>query len=176
MVEVTWVFLHCMHCLAIVALEGRVKINALCVLWHVVFTKMELSWEKGASTWLTALPIDDHGFALHKSAFRDALSLWYDWSLQNSRSHCSCSQPLSVERALTCKTGGFPAVRHKVRYIAASLLSEVCHGVTTEPHLQTAVTLRWDYVTSIRNSSFVCNRSSEKTARLNSRETGYISI
>ena len=36
---------------------------------------MELSQEKGASTWLTALPIDDHGFALHKSAFRDALSL-----------------------------------------------------------------------------------------------------
>ncbi len=36
---------------------------------------MELSQEKGASTWLTALPIDDHGFALHKPAFRDALSL-----------------------------------------------------------------------------------------------------
>ena len=36
---------------------------------------MELSQEKGASAWLTSLPIDDHGFALHKSAFRDALSL-----------------------------------------------------------------------------------------------------
>ena len=36
---------------------------------------MEVSQEKGASTWLTALPINDHGFALHKSAFRDALSL-----------------------------------------------------------------------------------------------------
>ena len=33
---------------------------------------MELSQEKGASTRLTSLPIDDHGFALHKSAFRDA--------------------------------------------------------------------------------------------------------
>ena len=38
---------------------------------------MELSQERGASAWLTSLPIDDHGFALHKSAFRDALSLWY---------------------------------------------------------------------------------------------------
>ena len=28
---------------------------------------MELSQERGASTWLTALPIEDHGFALHKS-------------------------------------------------------------------------------------------------------------
>ena len=59
-----------------------------------------------ASTWLTALPIDDHGFALDKSAFRDALSLRYDWSLQNSPSHCSCSYPFSVEHALNCKTVG----------------------------------------------------------------------
>ena len=35
---------------------------------------MDLSQEKGASTWLTALPIDNHGFAVHKSVFRDALS------------------------------------------------------------------------------------------------------
>ena len=96
---------------------------------------VELSQEKGASTWLTALPIDNHGFALHKSAFRDALSLRYGWSLQNQPSHCSCSQPFST--ALNCKTGGFPAVRHKeVRDITASLVSEVCHGVVTEPHLQ----------------------------------------
>ena len=98
---------------------------------------MELSQEKGASTWLTALPIDDHGFALHKSAFRDILSLRYDWPFQNSPSHCSCSHPFSVEHALSCKTGGFPAVRHnKVRDVTASLLTEVCHGVSTEPHLQ----------------------------------------
>ena len=36
---------------------------------------MELSRERGASAWLTSLAIDDHGFTLHKSAFRDALSL-----------------------------------------------------------------------------------------------------
>ena len=98
---------------------------------------IELSQEKGASTWLTALPINEHGFALHKAAFRDSLSLRYGWPLQNSPSHCSCGQPFSVEHALTCKTGGFPAVRHnEVRDITATLLTEVCHGVTTEPHLQ----------------------------------------
>ena len=44
---------------------------------------------------------------------------------------------LSIDHALTCKTGGFPAIRHnEVRDITASLLSEVCHGVTIEPHLQ----------------------------------------
>ena len=98
---------------------------------------LELAQEKGASTWLTTLPIDEHSFALHKAAFRDSLSLRYGWPLQNSPSQCSCGRPFSVEHALTCKTGGFPAVRHnEVRDITATLLTEVCHGVTTEPHLQ----------------------------------------
>ena len=98
---------------------------------------MELAQEKGASTWLSALPIDSHGFALHKSAFRDALSLRYDWALENSPSHCSCGHQFSVEHALSCPTGGFPSIRHnEVRDMTASLLTEVCHGVSTEPHLQ----------------------------------------
>ena len=43
----------------------------------------------------------------------------------------------SVEHALTCKTGGFSAVRYnEVRDITATLLTEVCHRVTTEPHRQ----------------------------------------
>ena len=42
-----------------------------------------------------------------------------------------------IIHSLTCKTGGFPAIRHnEVRDITTSLLSEVCHGVTIEPHLQ----------------------------------------
>ena len=33
--------------------------------------------EKGALSWLSALPVEEHGFALHKGAFRDALlALW----------------------------------------------------------------------------------------------------
>ena len=54
--------------------------------------------------------------ALHKAAFKDSLSLRYGWPLHN----CICGQPFSVEHALTCKTGGFPAVRHnEVRDITA---------------------------------------------------------
>ncbi len=98
---------------------------------------VELSKEKGASTWLTTLPINEHGFTLHKAAFRDALSLRYGWPLQSTPSHCTCGHTFSIEHALTCKTGGFPAVRHnEVRDITASMLTEVCHGVTIEPHLQ----------------------------------------
>ena len=98
---------------------------------------MELSQEKGASIWLTAVPIDHHGFALHKSAFRDALSLRYDWPLSNQPSHCACGHSFSIDHSLSCPTEGYPSIRHnEVRDITASLLSEVRHGVSIEPHLQ----------------------------------------
>ena len=67
------------------------------------------------------------------------LPVWlprYGWPLKNSPSHCSCGQPswTSIEHTLTCKTGGFPVVRHNhVRDITTMLH---CHGVITEPHLQ----------------------------------------
>ena len=111
---------------------------------------MELSQEKGASTWLTALPIEEHYFALSEAAFRDDLSLRYGWPLNNLPSHCSCGQSFSVEYALTRKTGGFPAVRHnEMRDITATLLSEVCHGVTTEPHLQSLLRESLSYHSAI---------------------------
>ena len=40
---------------------------------------LTLSSEKGASSWLSVLPIEDHGFALHKGAFCDTLCLHYGW-------------------------------------------------------------------------------------------------
>ena len=44
-------------------------------LHHIV----QLSSEKGASSWLSVLPIQEHGFVLYKGAFRDALCLRYGW-------------------------------------------------------------------------------------------------
>ena len=49
---------------------------------------VELASEKGASTWLTTLPIRAHGFSLHKQAFRDALCIRYGWDPQGLPSHC----------------------------------------------------------------------------------------
>ena len=40
---------------------------------------VDLATEKGASSWLTTLPINEHGFALHKVAFHDAITLRYGW-------------------------------------------------------------------------------------------------
>lgn len=98
---------------------------------------VEVSSEKGASTWLTTLPIADHGFALHKGAFRDALCLRYSWCPEQLPSRCVCDQKFTVEHALSCSRGGFPSIRHnEVRDITAEFLTEICHGVGTEPCLQ----------------------------------------
>ena len=93
--------------------------------------------KKGASTWLSVLPLEEYGFALHKGAFRDALALRYGWSPANAPLNCACGTHFSVEHVLSCSKGGYPSIRHnEIRDLTATLLSEVCHNVSTEPHLQ----------------------------------------
>ena len=75
---------------------------------------MEISKESGASTWLTALPIEKHGFSLHKGAFRDALCLRYGWQPPLLPSQCVCDKTFSVKHVLSCPRGGFPTIRHKL--------------------------------------------------------------
>ena len=97
----------------------------------------EQAAEKGASSWLTVLPIDRYGFALHKSAFRDALCLRYNWPPSNLPTACVCGQQFNSNHAMSCPTGGLPALRHnELRDITARLLQEICHDVETEPVLQ----------------------------------------
>ena len=98
---------------------------------------IEVSTEKGASTWLTALPLSDYGFNLHKGAFRDALCLRYGWLPRHLPSRCVCDQKFTIEHALSCSRGGFPSIRHnEKRDITAEYLTEVCYGVGVEPGLQ----------------------------------------
>ena len=98
---------------------------------------MKTSAEKGASTWLATLPIAEHGFALHKQAFRDALCLRYGWHPSHLPAKCVCGMQFSIEHAMSCPRGGFPSIRHnEVRDITADLFSEVCHNVGIEPGLQ----------------------------------------
>ena len=78
-----------------------------------------------------------NGFALHKGAFRDALCLHYGWQPNLLPSTCVCGKTFSIEHALTCPCRGYPSIRHnKLRDITATLLTEVCHSVGTEPGLQ----------------------------------------
>ena len=98
---------------------------------------MTVCVEKGASSWLSTLPIADHGFALHKGAFRAALFLQYGWSPHLLPSHCVCGQRLTIEHALICSRGEFPSIRHnEIRDMTDNLMREVCYGVGIEPCLQ----------------------------------------
>ena len=91
---------------------------------------MVITQEKGASSWLTTLPISEHGFALHKGAFRDALGLRYGCDPPNTPSHCGIGgKSFTVEHALSCPFRGFPTLRHnEIWNLTANLLSEVLRG------------------------------------------------
>lgn len=97
----------------------------------------ELNSEKGASCWLTTLPLLNMGFYLNKKAFRDAICMRYGWKIENMASFCVCGTLNSIDHALTCPRGGFVIRRHnELRDLEAEMLNEVCISVTKEPVLQ----------------------------------------
>ena len=63
--------------------------------------------DKGASSWLNAIPIEEHDLSLNKQEFRDSLCLRYNLPLPNLPSYCACGEVFTVNHALTCKKGGF---------------------------------------------------------------------
>ena len=119
---------------------------------------MELGTEKGASTCLTALPLQEHGFTLNKQEFQDALCLRYGWQLKNLPSHCVCGSMFSTNHAMTCSHGGLTITRHNDMIYVTSLLTGSVRCVemlkenrdpyclsqveTSCPFLQTDVTMR----------------------------------
>ena len=93
--------------------------------------------DKGASSWLDAIPIEEHGLPLNKQEFRDSLCLRYNLPLPNLPSYCACGEMFSVNHALSCKKGGFIAQRHDtIRDLLTLHVSKVCRNVETEPLLQ----------------------------------------
>ena len=93
--------------------------------------------DKGASSWLTAVPLVDQGLVLNKQEFRDSLRLRYNVPLSDLPSKCVCGEKYTVSHALSCKKGGFVAQRHDgVRNLLTSFLSKVCTNVEVEPQLQ----------------------------------------
>ena len=96
-----------------------------------------LAQEKGASNWLSCLPLRSHNFVLHKTAFRDAIALRYHWLPSACPTSCACGHSFTIEHALSRPKGRFPSLIHnEVRDLTANLLSEVCNNVVIEPHLQ----------------------------------------
>jgi len=98
---------------------------------------VDLATQKGASSWLTVLPIRDMNFDLNKSEFRYAVKLKYDWDVPDMPSVCVCEDHFNVDHAMICKRSGFVIQRHnELRDLQAEMLRMVCNGVETEPVLQ----------------------------------------
>ena len=92
--------------------------------------------EKGASVWLSALPLQALGYTLNKQEFRDSIRLRYAWTITDMPTHCACGSPSSVDHTLTCKVGGYVGLRHnRLRDTEALLMKEVAKDVQTEPLL-----------------------------------------
>ena len=96
-----------------------------------------LNSEKGASIWLTTLPLQSCGYYLNKECFRDALCMRYGWRIPNMAAVCVCGSKNTMNHALICPRGGFVIKRHnEIRDLEAEMLDEVCTSVQKEPMLQ----------------------------------------
>jgi hypothetical protein len=64
---------------------------------HELKIALKAASEKGASSWVTAVPSYDHGTVLHKGEFTDAVYIRYGWTLLNLPSNCACGTTFCVQ-------------------------------------------------------------------------------
>ena len=98
---------------------------------------LDLSIEKGASSWLNTLPLKRYHFDLSKTEFRDGLALRYGWEPLKTPLIRPCGESFSLSHSLQCNKGGYNQMRHnEIRDTFASVMKEVCYDVEIEPKLQ----------------------------------------
>ena len=119
--------------------EQRYKVNIETLqsklpekLWKLVL----LASEKGASSWLTSLPLSEYGFRLSKEEFVDAICLRYDFGLIDVPMLCVCGDAYSIGHSLTCSRGGYTIWRHdQIKNTMFDLINSVCKDTRKEPAL-----------------------------------------
>ena len=118
---------------------SSVSVNPLLGGFDVNIGALEIAADKGASNWLTSLPLERYNFALSKTEWRDAVGpLRYLLPPKNFPSTCACGAPNSVIHAQNCHLGGFLGLRHDtVRNTIAHLLETAkgCSDIEIEKHL-----------------------------------------
>ena len=117
-------------------MKSRLEITDSTLLSDLL-RSVNQSRDKGASSWLTAVPLVDQGLVLNKQEFRDSLRLRYNMPLSDLPSKCVCGEKYTVSHALSSKKGGFVAQRHDgVRNLLTSLIGKVCTNAEVDPQLQ----------------------------------------
>ena len=119
--------------------EERLKREQEAILTDLERNQQRLitaACEKGASAWLSALPLKKLGYCLNKQQFRDAICLRYGWKIQGTAVHCACGQENSIDHIMVCKKGGYVAMRHNIlRNTEAGFMEKICKDVKIEPQL-----------------------------------------
>ena len=94
-------------CKATATQRRKAKIQKVCDETEPnLLRTVKQAQDRGASSWLNALPIKEQNFCLNKEEFSDALRLRYNFDLTNIPSSCPCGERFSIEHALSCKKGG----------------------------------------------------------------------
>ena len=97
---------------------------------------LQAASEKGASAWLSCLPLARLGYVINKQEFRDAVCLRYGWQIQDAAKFCGCGKQNSLDHIITCKKGGYVVMRHNaLRDAEIQLMEEICVDVRKEPTL-----------------------------------------
>ncbi len=73
---------------------------------------------------------------MNKVEFRDSLALRYDWHIKDIPNFCACGEKNDIDHTLSCKKGGYVALRHNsLRDATANILRTFCKDVQVEPML-----------------------------------------
>ena len=100
----------------------------------------ELNRERGASSWLTTIPISEKRYDLTKQFFWDLIRIRYGWTLTRLPSNypiVNVAINLMSRMPFLAKRKGFISLRHNhIRNITSILLKEVCKDARVEPQLQ----------------------------------------
>ena len=126
---------------------------------------LDLLSEKGASTWLTCLPLQSLKLTLNRQEFFDSISARYNHPLvgQPRATQCVCGEENTIDHSMSCKRGGFVAVRHDcVRDFLTAELDKVCYDTKAEPHLL-----------EVRGAKLPPGTTTEDGARLDIRTRGF---
>jgi hypothetical protein len=88
------------------------------------YDKMVKFKRKGASSWLSSVPLKSFGFMLNKQEFTDAIALRYNFTIKDLARKCVCGEANTINHALSCKRGGYVSLRHNsLRDMIAELLN-----------------------------------------------------
>ena len=95
-----------------------------------------INQEKGASTWLSTLPLKEEEYSLSKQEVWDLVKIRYGWPLLRLPNRSSYGAKYGLQHSLSCKKGSFITLRHNhFRNVTANPIDQVCHDVRVESPL-----------------------------------------